>query len=267
MAKKHRDPLARLKKGAGKGEGADYVSPIHQRDFSSIGRTSRMRSSRYQRVVQTLSDGEARLFTYLEFHSDFVDVREQFIHDPIEETLTICLDLGINHPRQRGKLFPVSTDFVATRHDDSLIALEVKPKPIEQLSKREQEINQVREIWWRAHSVPYHVVNARQLNRTVSGNLSRILQNSWRYDERVGINPKAFTERFLRYHDSHAPLHETLSVLASKAYPGLTNADLLLGLFMAIYRHVLFVDLRHLIGPAFRLHPVSSIAQSADWPW
>ena len=267
MAKKHRDPLARIKKGAGTGTGSDYVSPIHHRDFSSVGKTSRMRSHTNVRVVQTFSGIEACLYPYLDFYPDFIDVREQFIHMPLTETLAICQSLGIKHPMQRGELFPISTDFVVTRRNGLLQAIEVKAKPEELLDARDREKHLVRKIWWQVRDVPYDLVHPGQICRTVSNNILRIQQGCFQYQAHVAIDTHRFADDFLRVHSGEVPLAESLSALLADRYKRSCQGHLLRALFMAIKGQLVHVDLRMQIAPLFPLRLVATIDDSADWPW
>ncbi|MDM4772860.1 TnsA endonuclease N-terminal domain-containing protein [Solimonas sp. SE-A11] len=267
MSRKNRDPFSRLKQGAGQGTKGDYVSPIHARDFSSRGQASRMRSHEHEREVQTFSGCESSLYPHLAFYPDFIDVREQFIHTPVTETLTICLMLGIRHPQTRGTLFPISTDFVVTRRNEQLLAIEVKSVPEEQLNEREQAIHMVRRIWWEAIDVPYRLIHTGLIDRTVSNNINTIQQHCWQYEQSVGIEPKAFTEALLRVHQLDVPLSNLLDVLQKDQYRGYTRQQLLRALSYAIRKHQLFVDLRLRIAPLFPLYLVNRIEESANWPW
>ena len=267
MAKRHRNPLSRVNKGAGTGVGEHYVSPIHQRDFSGIGKSSLMPHNTSSRRAQTLSTVECRTFAFVDFYPDFVDIREQFMHLPLEESLTLCLSLGINHPTQRGNLFPISTDFLVTRKNGQLLAIEDKFGSAEDLDPRDLEIHLARQTWWKVRDVPCLLVSSSDLCQITFNNILRIQQDCWRYDVDVGIDPVLFADHFRRLHQDAQQLATTFAFLKAEVFPDKSAGTLRRALSKAIKDGHLFVDLRQQIAPIFRLSLVDNIDQSADWPW
>jgi len=66
-----------------------------------------------------LSDLERNYFYYLDFSDNVVDIREQFPILPIEETILIAEELGVEHPKNpKTKEFEaITTDFLITTKD------------------------------------------------------------------------------------------------------------------------------------------------------
>lgn len=62
------------------------------------------------------SDLERNYFYYLDFADNVVDIREQFPLLPINETIIIAKELGIEHPRDPVTKEPIvmTTDFLIT---------------------------------------------------------------------------------------------------------------------------------------------------------
>ena len=95
------------------GAGQDYVPTVTIQSFPSLGRVSRIKGITTNRQHELLSDLERNYFYYLDYAKNVVDIREQYVLLPIEETLLIANELGINHPYDNisGKPIPLTTDF------------------------------------------------------------------------------------------------------------------------------------------------------------
>lgn len=67
-----------LKEGRGQGEGTTYKPWLQVQDIASQGRSTRIFSSKSQRVIHLLSDLQLYYWYLLEFDNTVLDVREQF---------------------------------------------------------------------------------------------------------------------------------------------------------------------------------------------
>lgn len=101
----------RFKEGRGQGVGRDYLPFLTVRDVPSKGRVHRLPSATVGRVHHLLSDLEHQVFCQLDWHSQVLDIREQF---PIarEDTRVLAGRLGIAHPSVQGVDQVVTTDFI-----------------------------------------------------------------------------------------------------------------------------------------------------------
>lgn len=92
-----------IKEGRGQGIGAEYRPWIHVREFSSRGKSSRLKSWKSGRTLQLFSDIETAFAYLLEWSDDVVDYYEQFPLLPLDETLEIGETIGYKHPPRSKK--------------------------------------------------------------------------------------------------------------------------------------------------------------------
>lgn len=104
----------RRARGVGLGEGDDYVSSIHVREFASMGRSHRKPLFGKQRLHHAFSDIEYDWLLLLSWDPDTKQVREQFALD-LRTTMEIADWLGVAHPRHRGKLKIMTVDILVSR--------------------------------------------------------------------------------------------------------------------------------------------------------
>nr|WP_243458151.1 TnsA endonuclease N-terminal domain-containing protein [Sporosarcina sp. Te-1] len=85
-------------------------------DVSSKGRSTRLKGIKTNRQHEFLADLERNYFYLTEYSNLIVDIREQFPLLPLEETIIIANELGINHPTdpKTGDLIVMTTDFLLT---------------------------------------------------------------------------------------------------------------------------------------------------------
>lgn len=84
----------RFDKGHGRGELEEYKPWILVQNISSKGRSHRIKGNKINRVHHFLSDGELKLFHYLEWSPSVSDIREQYPLLPVEETVEIAQELS-----------------------------------------------------------------------------------------------------------------------------------------------------------------------------
>jgi len=81
-------------------------------NFSSKGRTWRIKGQKSGKIHYPASDLEYKIFSFLDRHPIVKAIREQFGH-PLELTKALAHQLGINHPPQNSaEKLPLSTDFI-----------------------------------------------------------------------------------------------------------------------------------------------------------
>ncbi len=99
-----------LKQKRGQGSGKNYIPFIQVGDFSSSGESVRVRSSTVGRVHHIHSGIELSAFLIFDRSSKIIDIREQF-PIPLTDSLSICEQLGITHPQNRGELSIVTSRY------------------------------------------------------------------------------------------------------------------------------------------------------------
>lgn len=105
-----------IKEERGIGNGPEYKPWLKIQDVSSQGRSTRLKGIKTKRQHEFLSDMEKYYFYISEFSNCVTDIREQFPLLPIEETILIADELGIEHPKhpKTGEYVVMTTDFVLT---------------------------------------------------------------------------------------------------------------------------------------------------------
>lgn len=167
-----------IKDGRGQGVGESYKPWILIQDVPSLGRSTRLRGIKTNRQHELLSDLERDCFYILEFADEVVDIREQFPLLPLEETLLICNELGIKHPRNPKTNEPIvmTTDFLVTTnmHNEVLDrALTVKYKD-DLMDERVIEKFEVERRYWSSRNIEWGIVTEEEVNKTFAKNISFI---------------------------------------------------------------------------------------------
>lgn len=98
MAKRERklNIDALIKKGRGTGVGKEYKPWLTIQDVPSLGRSTRLKGIKTCRQHEFLSDMERNYFYLLEYLDDIIDIREQYPLLPLEETVAIAQEKGID---------------------------------------------------------------------------------------------------------------------------------------------------------------------------
>lgn len=147
--------------GRGKGTLATYSPWVQVSDFSSLGKSRRVFSSKTGRVHHLLSDVEYQLFLLLEYADHVVDIREQY---PLkrDETLSIAAKKQIRHPTYPGTTVAtvMTTDFLVTVNRAGQKSLEAYS------CKRDDGIKALRDVekleieraYFDQMGVPFHLV-------------------------------------------------------------------------------------------------------------
>ncbi|KIY21419.1 MULTISPECIES: heteromeric transposase endonuclease subunit TnsA [Bacillales] len=105
-----------IKEGRGQGEFESYKGFIRVQDFGSVGRSSRLRTWRCNRIVHLLSDIETRFFYLTEFDDSILQVKEHVPLYDFEEVVGEQEDIDIRKFKDKQSGFPyiLTTTFLIT---------------------------------------------------------------------------------------------------------------------------------------------------------
>ncbi|GAA0751544.1 hypothetical protein GCM10008907_06000 [Clostridium sartagoforme] len=139
-------------RGTGTGIGREYIPWLKIQDVPSLGRATRLKGIKTGRQHEFLSDMERNYFYVLEYSDNVIDIREQFPLLPLEDTLLIAEELGIEHPKnpENGEVIVMTTDFFITikkGNEDCYIARTIKATD-ELLNKRVLEKFEIERVYW-----------------------------------------------------------------------------------------------------------------------
>ncbi|UWG98039.1 TnsA endonuclease N-terminal domain-containing protein [Dehalobacter sp. DCM] len=166
-----------IDEGRGQGVGKDYKPWLTVRDVSSLGREHQIRGYKCQRTHHFLSDNERNYFFIAEYSDYIIDIREQYPL-PLEETLLIAEELGINHPKDNKTkhAFVLTTDMLLTGKKGNKLkyfARTIKPKD-DLLNPRQLEKFELERQFWERKGVDWGIVTEHQINKTLADNISMI---------------------------------------------------------------------------------------------
>jgi len=102
--------------GYGQGQGCDYKPWLEIRHVPSLGKSSRVKGWKTQRVHNFLSGLELSYFYLLEWNDRVIDIQEQFPLLPQKEITEICQYLGIRPPRAPGAKVDVANNIICFKH-------------------------------------------------------------------------------------------------------------------------------------------------------
>jgi hypothetical protein len=180
MAKRKRrlDIDKMIKEGRGIGKGVKYKPWIIIQDVSSLGRSSRIKGIKTGRQHEFLSDLERNYFYILEYSDLVEDIREQYPLLPIEDTMLIANELGIEHPKnpETGEFIVMTTDFLVSINCNNKsydVARTIKVKD-ELLDKRILEKFEIERVYWERKGINWGIVTDKEINKVVSSNISLV---------------------------------------------------------------------------------------------
>ena len=101
-----------------------------------------------------------------------VDIKEQFLLEPLSRTVEIAEELGIKHPHINGVIVPMTTDFVITlQTTDGLKDIVRTVKPASKLSKRNLETFEIERRFFEEKGIDWGIVLAENLPTTFIMNI------------------------------------------------------------------------------------------------
>lgn len=175
MAKRNKklDYEKMIKEGLGLGKGKEYKPWLKIQDFPSKGRVTRVKGIKTERQHELFSDLERNYFYYLDFSDNVIDIREQYPLLPIEETILISKELGIEHPKdpKTKEDIVMTTDFLIDiqEQDGSVIskARTLKYKK-DLLDKRVLEKFEVERQYFERQGIDWGIVTEEEVDKSVS---------------------------------------------------------------------------------------------------
>lgn len=169
-----------IQAGFGQGTGTTYQPWLRVGDFSSNGTSHRITYFKQNRVCHFFSSLEAKAFYQFEWADKVIDINEQYPLLPIEDTIRLAEQMGINYPTQYYKKRKarqpevMTTDFLVTFAEENGVTRQ-KAYSV----KMSQDLNQLRTIekqrleaaYWRERRIPFSIITERELNRVKMQNL------------------------------------------------------------------------------------------------
>lgn len=170
----------KIKEGLGQGSGSAYQPWLRVGDFPSNGTSHRITYFKQNRVCHFFSSLEAKAFYLFEWADKVKDINEQYPLLPIEDTIRLAEQMGINYPTQYYKKRKARQMEVMTT--DFLITFSKKDGTTHQKAysvKMSQDLNQPRTVekqkleaaYWKERGVPFSIITERELNGMKTQNL------------------------------------------------------------------------------------------------
>ncbi|WP_160679336.1 TnsA endonuclease N-terminal domain-containing protein [Clostridium sp. C8-1-8] len=174
MAVKKKSIEKKQQEGRGQGFGKEYTPWIKIQEVPSLGRRSRFKGIKTDRQHELLSDLERNYLYLLEYSDKVFDVREQYSL-PMEETLSIALELGLEHPREpgTGEYIVMTTDFLITlQQEDNKydVARTIKDKD-KLLDRRTIEKFEIEKVYWERKGISWGIVTEADIDKTIAENI------------------------------------------------------------------------------------------------
>lgn len=180
MAKRKRklDISKMIEEGRGTGKADKYKPWIKIQDVPSLGRSSRIKGIKTGRQHEFLSDLERNYFYILEYSDIVEDIREQYPLLPIEDTILIADELGIEHPRnpETGEFIVMTTDFLVSINYNNKpydVARTIKAKD-ELMDKRILEKFEIERVYWERKEINWGIVTDEDIDKVVASNISLV---------------------------------------------------------------------------------------------
>ena len=123
---------SKQKEGYGTGHGADYKPYIRTAEFNSSGTCANPVDWKTGRTVQLLSQGEKYFWYLMRWNDHVTDIREQFPL-PVEDTMQIAEQYGIQHPRKGSELAIMTSDFLVDFDDNTQGVFSIKASKAENI--------------------------------------------------------------------------------------------------------------------------------------
>lgn len=145
--------------------------------FSSLGRSTRMFSSKTGKIHHLMSDNQLRTFLLLEWSDKIMDIKTNIILDDLEIYLDEEIEnlrLDIFKDKESGKTYDLYTNFLVTV-DKGIgkenIAISVKNSS--NLSKKNTiEKLEIERRYWNKRHIKFYIVTDKELNRQEVNNIN-----------------------------------------------------------------------------------------------
>lgn len=232
-----------IKEKRGIGVGKKYITGIKIQDFPSVGRVTRANGKKTKRQQNFLSDLERDYSKYLNFADNVVDVREQFPLLPLEETLIIAKELGLEHPKSPKTKEPIvmTTDFLITCKDENSEVVEIartlKYKK-DLLDKRVLEKFEIERQYFVKRGIDWGIVTEEEINKSVSNFIADLYtyQNLSEIESFQQIEAEIIEDMKLSFINQCASYEGTLNSLC---YNFDKTMNISIGSGIAMFKHLL----------------------------
>lgn len=253
----------RYNEGFGQGAHKTYRPWLQVHDVSSKGIAHRINGRKTGRTHVLLSNIERDAYLAAQWLDDVTDIREQYPLWPLEETIEIAADLGINHPALQGRPILMTSDLVLTTQRGAFQAIAVKPDK-DLIDTRVLEKLEIERLYWEKREIDWHIVTRLEVPEEFSANLLWIDQYHEISPETVAAKDVVGIERhlFRKLQNASGALRDVCieadDVLGRSA-----------GVCLGIVRHAISrkrwrVPLDTRIDPANRLPPPILTARNAE---
>lgn len=231
-----------IKEGRGTGIGSEYKPWIKIQDVPSLGRSTRLKGIKTGRQHEFLSDMEKNYFYLLEYIDCVVDIREQFPLLPLEETLVIAEELGIEHPKnpETGEYIVMTSDFLVTSEVDGKVvnsARTIKAKD-DLLNRRIIEKFYIEQVYWERREINWGIVTEQEIDKVMASNISFFYSyyDIKNLDVFADINQNEYEDLILEYIKRIIDCNECIRIVSSTF-----DADMVLpkGTGIAIFKYLL----------------------------
>ncbi|MEK3985090.1 TnsA endonuclease N-terminal domain-containing protein [Paenibacillus sp. FSL K6-3166] len=179
-----------IKKGRGLGRGADYSPFIqgHDNKIASEGWITRHKGWKTQRVHHTLSEHERKYLYYCEWLDEVIDIREQWPLLPLEKTIEIANELGIEHANLDGTPVVMTTDFRLTISSSKCefdVIRTVKPKS--ELDYRTLELFEIERVYFAEAGIDWCIITEDKIPDILVKNVEWMASAKY-LETREGVN-------------------------------------------------------------------------------
>lgn len=185
MPKSRKTDKYRLIEKRGLDRFEEYKPWLKVHEFGSCGRVHRIVGWKNKRIHQLMSDLELYYFVLTQWDDDVVDIREQYPLLPLEETISIADEVGVNHPPMNSnKKTVMTTDFLITRKiDNKLIEFARAIKTQADIEKtRTVKKLLIEKRYWERTGIDWGVVTENYIPKTKAINIYSIY-NDYFWDE------------------------------------------------------------------------------------
>lgn len=168
----------RIAEGRGQGVGGNYRPWLEVHDFSSRGVIHRPMGWKTGRVHHLFSDLEFTIFLIYDVLTRILDIREQFPLLPLEETLEIAKEIGVQHPTDPTTKYPIvmTTDFLLRLRLGREIVFHARTvkyrKDLD--DPRVKEKFRIERRYWRRRSINWGYVTEQKLPSGLAENAALI---------------------------------------------------------------------------------------------
>ncbi|WP_077706557.1 TnsA endonuclease C-terminal domain-containing protein [Virgibacillus dokdonensis] len=167
-----------IQEGRGSGRGSEYIPWLTIQNVSSKGRSTRLKGIKTNRQHEFLSDMERNYFYMLEYSDLVIDIREHFPLLPIEDTILIANELGINHPKDpsTGEYIVMTTKFLVTVRKNNKVydvARTIKSKD-DLFDERIVQRLEIEHEYWRRSEIDWGMVSEKEIDKIFARNISYV---------------------------------------------------------------------------------------------